>query len=263
MTLRETVAGSVLFVLLTQAVLAGEISRSDLKDALDKNPDILVEALKKEKKAVLEIVQEAAREAQARAQKEEEERDRKEFEESFNNPKKPKIGAKSLASGPRDAKYILVEYSDFQCPYCGRGWQTVQSLKKKYGKDLQFVYKHLPLSNIHPEAMTAAAWMQAASLQSMEKAFRFHDALYQNQSKLGLEFYKKTAAEMGLDAARLEKDAASPAVMASIQEDLAEAKEFGFSGTPGFLLNGVPVRGAYPLEHFEEIMRRLDGKKGG
>ena len=261
MIFSRAAAATLLSALLGGSAFAGEISRSELKDALEKNPDILIEALKKEKKALLDVIQEAAREAQASAQQEEAERDRKEFEEAFKNPKKPKIDSKSLALGGKDAKYTLVEYSDFQCPFCGRGWETVQNLKKKYGKDLRFVYKHLPLSNMHPEAMTAAAWMQAASLQSMEKSFKFHDALYQNQAKLGLYFYKKTAADLGLDVAKIEKDAQSPPVQASIEADLKEAREFGFSGTPGFLLNGVPIRGAYPLEHFEEIMKRLASKK--
>lgn len=263
MTFLRAAAVTLLSTFLGGSAFAGEISRSELKEALEKNPDVLIEALKKEKKALLDIVQEAAREAQARAQQEEAERDRNEFEEAFKNPKQPKIDSKSLTLGGKDAKYTLVEYSDFQCPFCSRGWQTVQDLKKKHGKDIRFIYKHLPLSRMHPEAMTAAAWMQAAALQSMEKAFKFHDALYQNQAKLGSDFYKKTAADLGLDVAKLEKDAPSPAVQASIEADLKEAQEFGFSGTPGFLLNGVPIRGAYPLEHFEEIMKRLSSKKDG
>lgn len=248
------------FAALAGTASAGEISREDLKQALQKNPDVLIEALKASKKELFEVVQSAAQEAQARAQQEEQQREKNEFDEAFKKPFKPKIDAKTLSLGSKDAKYTLVEYSDFQCPFCSRGFQTVQSLKQKYGKDMRFVYKHLPLVRMHPEAMPAALLMEAAGLQSTAKAFKFHDALYQNQDKLGADFYKKAAADAGLDFAKMEKDAQSQAVKDAVEADINEAKEFGFSGTPAFLLNGVPIKGAYPVEYFDEIIKRLNSK---
>jgi protein-disulfide isomerase len=236
------------------------LSREDLKNELKKDPSIIMDVLRENKKDLLDIVQQAAQEEQGRRQKEEEENEKKAFEESFKNPLKPEISKDTRIRGNKDAKYTLVEYSDFQCPYCARGYQNVEQLRKKYGKDLRFVYKDMPL-NFHPQAMPAAKWFEAISLQSQEKAWQFHDRMFQNQEKLGEEFFKSTAKELGVDVAKAEKDAASEKVAQKIESDVNEAKNFGFTGTPGFLLNGIPVRGAYPVEHFDSIIARLDGKK--
>ncbi|MBI4375987.1 MAG: thioredoxin domain-containing protein [Elusimicrobia bacterium] len=251
---------SLLAAALFSLAFAGEPSREELKSALQKNPDLVLDVLKSNKKAVFEIVNEAAREEQARRQREQDEQSQREFEEAFKNPKQPEITSKTRVRGNPKAKYTLVEYSDFQCPYCARGYQTVEALRKKYGADLRFVFKNLPL-DFHPQAMPAAKYLEAISLQSEEKAWRFHDRLFENQSKLGEEFFKATAQELGVDMKRLEKYLQSPEVAAKIESDMKEAKKFNFEGTPGFLLNGVPVRGAYPVEHFEEIIQKLQSKK--
>ena len=239
---------------------AAGISREALRDALEKNPDLIINALRKDKKTLFQLVNEAAREEQMRAQAEEQENERKDFEASFKDPKTAQIDDKSHVRGPKDAKYTLVEYSDFQCPYCSRGFHTAETLLKKYGNDLRFVYKHLPLS-FHPLAMPAAQWFEAVALQSKDKAWQFHDALYQNQDKLSEAFLKETAKGLGIDMAKAEKDAQSQEVKDRIEADVQEAKKFGFSGTPGFLLNGIPVRGAYPAEHFDGIITKLGAAK--
>lgn len=255
----KTLLLAAVAALLAVPTMAAEISREDLQKALQKNPDVLMDALKTQKRELYKMIEEAAREEQARRQMEEEAKERAEFEESFKNPKKPVISDKNLSKGPKDAKFVIVEYSDFQCPYCSRAYGTMKALKEKYGNQLRFVYKHLPL-NFHPQAMPASQWVQAATLQSPEKAWKLHDAIYENQDKLGEEFLRKKAAEAGLDMARLEKDRQSEAVQALIEADINEGKSFGFSGTPGFLVNGVPVKGAYPIEHFEMVLERI--KKG-
>lgn len=247
-------------LLLLAGAAGAEISREDLKKALDKNPDLVLDVLRSNKKAAFEIINEAARDEQARRQQEQEVSEKKEFEESFKNPKKPQISEKTRMRGDRAAKYTLVEYSDFQCPYCSRGFQTVEALRKKYGPDLRFVYKNLPLP-MHPQAMAAAQYFEAVTLQSPEKSWAFHDKMFENQAKLGEPFFKETAKALDLDVARLEKDAQSRAVKDRIEADVAEAKKFGFDGTPAFLLNGIPVRGAYPVEHFDSIIEKLALKK--
>jgi protein-disulfide isomerase len=106
-------------------------------------------------------------------------------------------------------------------------------------------------------AMPAAKWMEAVALQSPEKGWLFHDKLFQNQSQLSEDFFKKTAKELGVNVDKAAQDAESPAVAQKIENDINEAKSFKFSGTPGFLINGVPLRGAYPIEKFDEIIIRL------
>lgn len=239
---------------------AKDITGAELKKALQDNPGVLVEAITANRKAIFDILSQVGMEEQARMQKEAAEAEKKAFEESFKNPLIPAIDDKTRIRGEKKAKYTLVEYSDFQCPYCVRGYQTVEDLRKKYGKDLRVIFKNLPLP-FHPMAMPAAQWMEAVSIQSQAKAWQFHDALFANQDKLGVDFFKETAKSLELDVAKCEADAASQAVKDRIAADMGEAEKYGFSGTPGFLLNGIPVKGAYPLAYFEEIIKKLDAKK--
>jgi protein-disulfide isomerase len=234
-----------------------DLTAADIELALQKNPHVLVDAIKANKKVIFEIVTQEAAEEQARTKQEGEAAEKKAFEDSFRNPLKPSIDANSRIRGRRDARLTLVEYADFQCPYCAAGYQTVEELRKNHPGDLRFVFKNLPLS-FHPEAMPAAQWLEAVALQSPEKAWKFHDVLFQNQGKLSVDFYKKTARDLGLDVAKCEKDSESQAVKERIAADAEEAGKLGFNGTPGFLLNGIPVKGAYPAAHFDDIIKKLD-----
>lgn len=238
-------------------VEAGDITSEQLKKALQENPAVLIEAIKANKKAIYELINQTAQEEQARVQKEAEEAEKKAYEEAFENPRTPVIDDKTAVRGEKSAPYTLVEYADFQCPYCAAGFQGVEELRKKYGRDLRFVFKHVPLP-FHAQSMPAAEWFEAVAMQSPEKAWQFHDILFRNQDKLGISFYEKTAGDLGIDLKQCEKDAGSQAVKDRIAADAAEAGRFGFSGTPGFLLNGIPVNGAYPVEYFEEIIKRLN-----
>ena len=110
--------------------------------------------------------------------------------------------------------------------------------------------------------MISSQYYEAIRLQSEEKAFEFHDQIYKNQSKLrtGEAFLKKLAKDLKVNMTKLAKDVQSKEVKERIEADIAEANKFGFQGTPGFILNGVPVKGAYPLSHFEGIIEKLDIK---
>ncbi|MDE2039382.1 MAG: thioredoxin domain-containing protein [Elusimicrobia bacterium] len=256
----KTIPAALAALLLAAPAFASAPSTAQLKKILSKHPDILLDVLKENRKALFDIVSQAAQEEQARREKEEQAAEEKDFEESFKHPKTPEITEDTLIRGNKDAKFTLVEYSDFQCPYCGRGYYIVEALRKKYGDNLRFIFKDMPLP-FHPEAMPAARWFEAVALQSPKKAWLFHDKLFQNQNKLGEQFFKDTAKELGIDVAKAEKDAAGKKVAEKIAADTAEAKAMGFTGTPGFLLNGIPVKGAYPVEHFDEIIARLESEK--
>ncbi|OGS11778.1 MAG: hypothetical protein A2234_09050 [Elusimicrobia bacterium RIFOXYA2_FULL_58_8] len=256
----RTLAALILSISAYTLAQAKDITAAELKAAFQNNPDVLVEAIRNNRKEIFDVLSQAGMEEQARRQKEAAEEEKKAFEESFKNPLKPAIDDKTRFRGEKDAKYTLVEYSDFQCPYCVRGFQTAESLREKYGKDLRFIFKHLPLP-FHPFAMPAAQWLEAVALQSPEKAWKFHDALFANQEKLGSDFFKATAKDLGVNVEKCEKDAESQTVKDRIAADMAEAQAYGFSGTPGFLLNGIPVRGAYPAEYFDAIIKKLDDTK--
>jgi protein-disulfide isomerase len=257
MRISLALAVSTLSVLACATAQATDTLGDELAKALRKNPDVLVEAIKANRKAIFEIINQTGLEEQARAQKETEEAERKAFEDSFRNPLKPAIGHETPIRGARNAKYTLVEYADFQCPYCADSHQTIQELRRKYGKDLRFIFKHLPLS-FHSQAMRAAQWFEAVAIQSPEQTWKFHDLLFENQEKLGVDFFRKIAMDLGVDVVKCERDADSQAVKDRIAADIEEARQHGFDGTPGFLLNGIPVKGSHPVETFETIIKRLD-----
>lgn len=183
----------------------------------------------------------------------------RQMEEDFNNPKKVEVAKDRASVGPRSAPITLIEYSDFQCPYCKRGWEVVEGLKKKYGKKIFFTFKHLPLTSIHPMAMPAAKYFEAIARQSSAKAYEFHDKLFGAQEKLsseGEKFLEETAKAVGANLKKLKKEMDSDTVKKRIDADQAEATSLGFQGTPAFVIAGVRVSGALPQEHFEQIIER-------
>ncbi|MBY0413605.1 MAG: thioredoxin domain-containing protein, partial [Bdellovibrionales bacterium] len=191
-----------------------------------------------------------------------EEDEKKKLEESFDKPLAAVIRSDESIRGSKDAPLTLVEYSDFECPFCSRGYQTVMDLMKKYDGKIRFVFKHLPLS-FHEQAMISAQYYEAIRLQDEKKAFAFHDEIFQNQAKLknGVAFLDAAAKKVGADLGKVKKDINGDKVKDRIAADMKEAGEFGMQGTPGFLLNGVPVRGAYPADYFVGLVDELQ-KRG-
>ncbi|MBI5624390.1 MAG: thioredoxin domain-containing protein [Elusimicrobia bacterium] len=257
---------SLLVACLLSAAAVGTaqaaVSKEELQKALLAHPELVMDIVRAQRKELIEILNQAVSEDQEAKRKDAELQAEKEFDERIADPYKPKIDEKTRIRGDKNAKYTLVEYSDFQCPYCSRGYMVVEELRKKYGDDLRFVFKNKPLMEMHPEAMPAALFFEAVSLQSQEKGWLFHDKLFMNQNKLGAAFYEETAKALGVDVKRAKKDAASKELKEKVEADIAEAEAFGFSGTPGFLLNGVPLRGAYPPPYFDKIVQKLEKKSG-
>mgnify|MGYP000135566160 CR=1 FL=1 len=251
-----------LLLVLCFAVTSCQVNKDQLKEVLKKNPDILTDAIKENPGKFIEALNEAVKSAQAGQAKKRQDAEKKQLEDSFNNPLKAEIRKDELFRGDKNAPITLIEYSDFECPYCKRGYATVNELLKKYPGKIRFAYKHLPLS-FHPNAMPASQYFEALRLQKGSLAWKFHDELYENQGKLrqGVKYFKSVAKKLGANMSKLAKDVNSEAVKKRISQDLAEAKKFGFNGTPGFLINGVPVRGAYPASHFDGIIEEF--KKRG
>lgn len=237
-------------------------SEKQIEEALKKNPDILLNVIKEHPKKFIDTLNEAVKVAQAGQAKDRELEEQKKLAESYDNPLVPEIRSDELIRGNKNGDIVLVEYSDFECPFCSRGYKTVLTLLEKYKGRIKFIYKHLPLS-FHPQAMVASQYYEAIRIQNEEKAIKFHDGIYEDQRSLqkGETFLKALAKKVGADMAKLAKDVKSDAVNNRIKADMAEAAKYGFQGTPGFLLNGVPVKGAYPVTHFDGIIAEL--KKRG
>ena len=159
--------------------------------------------------------------------------------------------AGSPAKGPESAKVTLVEFSDFQCPFCSRVNPTLAQIEQEYGDDVRIVFKHLPLG-MHPKAPAAHAAAEAAHRQG--SFWEMHDRIFANQSEMGPDKYVEWATEIGLDVERFKRDAADAAVKRKVDADAAEAAALGVTGTPGFFVNGRFLRGARPFASFKQMI---------
>lgn len=189
---------------------------------------------------------------QSHVQKKQQESAQAGLDEQFKNPVKIEIGD-SPVKGPANAKVTVVEFSDFQCPFCKRGKDVMDQLLQAYPNDVKVVFKNLPL-HIHDEAAPAAKAALAAGKQG--KFWEMHDALFAKQGELGEKLYLEEAKKLGLDLEKFKNDMASEAIAKQIEAEAALAGDLGITGTPCFFVNGVAVRGAYPLSHFKMIVDR-------
>lgn len=233
-------------------------SASQLKQAIEKDPSIVFVAIEKDPEKFFEVANKAAQDAQRRAQGKQAEDETKKRDEEFANPIKPEIEESRVVFGSKSAPITIVEYSDFECPYCSRGFKTVKEVMGEYKDKVRVIFKHLPL-DFHPHAMPAAKYFEAVARQDHGKAAKFHDVVFENQKEFvakGEAFLKDTVKKVGADLKKVEKDLKDETLMKRINDDMAEAQKFGFSGTPGFVINGVSLRGAYPATEFKKIIDR-------
>lgn len=153
--------------------------------------------------------------------------------------------------GPKDAPVTIVEFADYQCPYCAMAIPTVEDVMKKYPGKIKFVFKNFPLS-FHAQAMGAAVAAECAKEQG--KYWQMHDKLFENHSKLDDALYDKLAKDLGLDTAKFKSCSKNPKIKAQIESELAYGQTLGVSATPGFFINGVQLMGAQPKEEFIKII---------
>ncbi len=161
--------------------------------------------------------------------------------------------AGSPAKGPVSAPVTIAEFSEFQCPFCLKVTPTVKRIEEVYKDKVRVVWKHLPLTSIHKDAMNAALASEAAAKQG--KFWEYHDKLFGNQQKLDVESLKQYARDLQLDLKRFESDMSNPEARKRIDADISEAGALGVTGTPGLFINGRFLRGAQP---FEAISRVVD-----
>lgn len=160
----------------------------------------------------------------------------------------------SPRKGPSDARVTLIEFSDFQCPYCSRVGPTLQRVATEYADQVAIVFKHMPL-DFHTKARPAHRASEAAHLQG--RFWEMHDLVFDNQANLSEAQYVAYAEQLGLDVARFERDMASAAVEKRVEADTREAAKLGVRGTPSFFINGRYFSGAQP---FSEFKRRIDAE---
>lgn len=154
--------------------------------------------------------------------------------------------------GPEDAPITIVEFSDFQCPFCRRFHeQTYQALLDEYPGQIRFVYRNLPLTSIHPDAMSAAVASLCANDQGV--FWEYHDKLFSSDA-LGREVYLQYATELGMDTEEFTACLDSGKHDEFIQKDMDFALNLGVRSTPTFFINGLALVGAQPLANFQQLI---------
>ena len=163
------------------------------------------------------------------------------------------VGARDHSQGPDDAPAVLVEYGDYQCPYCGAAYPVLKRVQKQFGSRLRFVFRNFPITNSHPRAEWAAETAEAAAAQG--KFWEMHDYLFENQSFLGDEsYFTRYETKVKMDASRLARDVARGTYARRVEEDYVSGIRSGVNGTPTFFINSVRYDGS---PEFESIARAL------
>jgi protein-disulfide isomerase len=159
----------------------------------------------------------------------------------------------SPVKGPRDAAITLVEFSDFECGFCGRFVNTLKEVTENYGDQVRLVFRQFPL-NMHPNAQKAAEASLCA--QDQGKFWPMHDLLFQEQSKLGVADLKDKASRLGLDRGVFDDCLESGRYAEKVKEEMKEGASAGISGTPALFINGIPLPGgALP---YEAVAKAID-----
>jgi protein-disulfide isomerase len=162
------------------------------------------------------------------------------------------VAADGPSKGPANAPVTIIEFSDFQCPFCSRALPVIEEVMTRYPNEVRFVYRHLPLDRIHPRARIAAEASLCAHDQG--RFWDYHDLIFANATTLGDEDLKRFAEELNLDVAAWEQCVAERKFAEKIDADIAAAASAGIAGTPAFTINGVLFSGAKPVEDFVSVI---------
>jgi len=154
--------------------------------------------------------------------------------------------------GPKDAKVVIVEFSDFQCPFCGQAYPVVKQILKDYGDRILFVYRDFPIAEIHPQAIIAAMAGECAHEQG--KFWPMHDKIFENQANITEADLKIYAIQVGLNSIQFGNCLTSGKYLSEIEADLNDGFNAGIRSTPTFVINGVQLAGVLPFNTFEQII---------
>jgi protein-disulfide isomerase len=156
--------------------------------------------------------------------------------------------------GPADAAVTLVEYGDYECPYCGAAYPIVKELQARMGDRLRFVFRNFPISTSHPHAEQAAEAAEASAAQG--RFWEMHDLLYENQTQLRDQDLHAYAEQLGIDVERFDKDLAEHVHAPRVHEDFMSGVRSGVNGTPSFYVNGARHDDSYDFETLLAALER-------
>lgn len=228
----------VLGALPTQAVAAKGGLEDQVLQIIRDHPEVILESVEQYQKEQQAKVQQRQRELLATIATE---------PENF-------IGS-SPVQGVVDSGVLLIEFSDFQCPYCGAVHKTLKTFVQDHADQVTLVYKHYPLAQVHAEAMSAATAAWAA--QQQDKFWQYQDFLFTHQDDLGEDLYSKAAKKLKLDRVQFDRDRTSETARAAIKQDMALAERLGISGTPFFVMGNETFSGTVETSFLEEKLSKL------
>jgi len=197
-----------------------------------------------------EVILESVRDYQQK-QQQSQETSRETYVKALKSNPATIIG-QSPTTGAKDGKTLLIEYSDFQCPYCAKAHDSLKQLLNRFPNRLTLVYKHFPLTSIHAEAMPAAKAAWAAGQQG--KFWEYHNALFEQQNRLSDSLYKEIAESLKLDIQKFNSDRASAAATTAIEADMKQGEEIGVDGTPFFMIAGEKIAGNIQFPDLEALL---------
>jgi protein-disulfide isomerase len=156
--------------------------------------------------------------------------------------------------GPTDAAVTLIEYGDYECPYCGAAYPIVKEVQARMGESLRFVFRNFPITTAHPHAEQAAEAAEAAAVQG--SFWEMHDLLYENQQRLGEEDLHAYADQLGLEVEPFDQELAEHVHAERVHEDFMSGVRSGVNGTPTFYINGLRHDDPYDLETLFAALER-------
>src|SRR5438105_2295056 len=168
----------------------------------------------------------------------------------MTSPSAPKltlpVGSRDHIQGPIAASITLVEYGDYECPYCGEAYVVIKAVQEQLNESLRFVFRNFPLVNSHPHAQHAAEAAEAAAGHG--RFWQMHGMLYENQEALGDDNLAEYAVALGLNGRQLVADVLAGAQTARVREDFLSGVQAGVNGTPSFFINGVRYDGEHDFD---------------
>lgn len=240
-----------LLLIVTSCASLGQSANAQLSDTQFENK--VLEIIRKNPQVILDSVQSYQR---SQAQQEEQLRD-KVISQIRQEPRL--LLRNSPVTGSPSQKIIMAEFSDFECPYCSKAQAVVKEFMARNQNEVTLVYKHFPLTEIHAQAEPAALASWSAMQQG--KFWEYHDALFEQQSKLGEELYLELAKNLKLDVSKFNRDRASAEAKAAIKKDFELGKSLGVRGTPSFFVNGIFFSGAPNVKELEELVAQIKAGK--
>lgn len=247
--------------LMSVVSLGGCVSSSQIEKAIESNPDIVFNAIKKNPEKFMQTVQLAARSAQESAYASQEREAKESMNKDLQKPRAVKVDAKKILIGTADAPITIVKYADFQCPACRAGYQSLEKIKEKYKGRVRIVHKNVPLENLHPQARLAAQVYESLLASDKKKALAFYNKAYAEQGKWRTDADVWAMAKaVGGNKKTITNDIDKKSIDKDIAADVEEHQSQGFEGTPAYVVNGVAMYGAQSPQEFEAVIEKTLSK---